>query len=511
MFHHFLFIKRLARKLNEILGDAELFTCFSQNRDELILGFILKDNSDFFIKASLESQLCLLSFPDDYKRARKNSIELFNEAVRMRVSEINSFSFERSFSIKLENNFELLFKMHGYRSNVILIKDRKAKDVFKSALDKDMDIDIDALHKNFHLDELKEEDIYDLEQILGKKLMHELGHSYNYHELDIVAKGLSIRKLVADTDKNPICIVRKEKPELSLLSESNCLMKTEDPVEACNFLYRLYSKDYFLNKEKDQMLLQLKRKQKKLESYTRKAKVKIKSIKNRRSYEEIGHLIMANMHNIKTGVSSVQLTDFYDNSTIEIKLKSTLSPQKNAESYYRKAKNEKLEIRNAEKNLRKKEIEINDLTFRIKQIESAGDLKELRKLLKNRDSSTGDLKTLPYRKFSYLNFDIWVGKNSKSNDTLTFKHTHKNDLWLHARNISGSHVVVKNASGNTIPTPVIEYAASVAAYYSKGKTEGLCPVLFTQKKYVRKPKGMSPGEVIVDKEEVILVKPTKPT
>jgi predicted ribosome quality control (RQC) complex YloA/Tae2 family protein len=99
-----------------------------------------------------------------------------------------------------------------------------------------------------------------------------------------------------------------------------------------------------------------------------------------------------------------------------------------------------------------------------------------------------------------------VGKNAANNDLLTIRYAHKNDLWLHAKDVSGSHVVIKQQS-QTFPIAVITYAAQLAAYYSKLKGSTLVPVSYTLKKYVRKPKGMEPGQVIVDREEVILVEP----
>ena len=104
-------------------------------------------------------------------------------------------------------------------------------------------------------------------------------------------------------------------------------------------------------------------------------------------------------------------------------------------------------------------------------------------------------------------FDIWIGKNAKNNDLLTQKYAHKDDLWLHAKDVTGSHVIIKQQPGKNFPEPVIEKAAQLAAYFSKMRTDSLCAVIYTPKKYVRKPKGLPEGAVIVDKEKVLLVEP----
>jgi predicted ribosome quality control (RQC) complex YloA/Tae2 family protein len=116
-------------------------------------------------------------------------------------------------------------------------------------------------------------------------------------------------------------------------------------------------------------------------------------------------------------------------------------------------------------------------------------------------------KPLPYHEFEFQGFKIWVGKNAISNDQLTLKYSHKEDLWLHARDVAGSHVIIKYQSGKPFPKTVIERAAQLAAYNSKRKTDTLCPVAYTPRKYVRKRKGDPAGAVIVEREEVIMVEP----
>ena len=116
---------------------------------------------------------------------------------------------------------------------------------------------------------------------------------------------------------------------------------------------------------------------------------------------------------------------------------------------------------------------------------------------------------MPYKEFKIDGYIILVGKNAKHNDTLTLKIAKKNDLWLHAKDVSGSHVVLKQVPGKNYPEYIIEKAAQLAAFYSKRKTDTLCPVLYTPKKYVRKKKGTPAGAMFVEKEKVILVEPSK--
>ena len=108
-------------------------------------------------------------------------------------------------------------------------------------------------------------------------------------------------------------------------------------------------------------------------------------------------------------------------------------------------------------------------------------------------------------------FQVWVGKDSKSNDLLTTKYSAQNDLWFHIRGTSGSHTVLK--TGNKIEQldkKIIETAASICAYYSKARNAGTVPVAYCLRKYVKKKKGFNEGSVIMEKEKVIFVKPKLP-
>jgi len=150
------------------------------------------------------------------------------------------------------------------------------------------------------------------------------------------------------------------------------------------------------------------------------------------------------------------------------------------------------------------------LAQHIENLKGIEDVKSVRQYLKdNRLEETASEKqvALPYRRFSIGGFEVLVGKSAANNDTLLREYGWKEDLWLHAKDVAGSHVLIKHQAGKNIPETVVEKAAQVAAYYSKRKNDTLCPVIVTPRKYVRKSKGMLPGQVIVDREEVRMVAP----
>jgi len=118
----------------------------------------------------------------------------------------------------------------------------------------------------------------------------------------------------------------------------------------------------------------------------------------------------------------------------------------------------------------------------------------------------------PFRIFTVDGgFQVLAGKSSENNDLLTTRYAKPNDLWFHARGSSGSHVVLKMASGQGAPTKKAIYqAASIAAYYSKMKNASAVPVAMTEKKFVHKPRGVPAGTVTLDREKVIFAEPKLP-
>jgi predicted ribosome quality control (RQC) complex YloA/Tae2 family protein len=169
-----------------------------------------------------------------------------------------------------------------------------------------------------------------------------------------------------------------------------------------------------------------------------------------------------------------------------------------------------LEIANFKKHQESKLQFIKQGEFDLLAVEQSQSHKELIEVLKRYEKTSQQDIAEDYERFKYVEFmqyHIYIGRNATNNDLLTMKFAHKDDLWLHARDVSGAHVIIKNKAGQKTPKPVIEKAASLAAYYSERKNDSLCPVILTEKKYVRKIKGAPKGAVKVEKEKVLMVVP----
>ncbi|HEY0654409.1 MAG TPA: hypothetical protein VGD65_14815, partial [Chryseosolibacter sp.] len=146
MHNNFYFLRKLSAALEKALKGTVISECFSQNKEQLVIRFETAA-APFFIKASLTPQLSALSFPKEFNRARKNSIDLFETIIGRRVQGIRQFSNERSFAIRLSDDISLLFKMHGNKANVLVFEGATPPLLFKNSLVGDSKIIMDDLDR----------------------------------------------------------------------------------------------------------------------------------------------------------------------------------------------------------------------------------------------------------------------------------------------------------------------------------------------------------------------------
>ena len=513
-------MRQLTNELKSKLKGKVLGACFSQNKNELVLGFTDAQRNEFYIKASLNSDFSCLYFPDNFTRSKRNNVDLFTALVDLKVDNVVQTANDRSFSIVFQGNddFQLLFKLHGNRANIVLLINGKVTEIFKNQLDKDWYINLNDLpltiDSSFEKFDENKGNLKKLYPTLGPLPIDYLKEQ-DYSNLNLDEKWLLFQELLKVLNEPPTYYIttHKNKLRLSLLPIGHIDHKTDSPTCAINHFFIKFVKDDHLAREKEKLAKTINKKIVQSENYIQKNQLKLDELDEGVSYSQLADIIMANMHQIPPNTKKAVFNNFYTNNPIEINLKQHLSPQKNAEMLYRKAKNQKIEIEKLQKNISDKEDQLISLYENLEKLEAAVDLKDVKKYHKQFSTNNinrQEVDTLPYKAFEIDNFKIWVGKNAKANDEMLRNYSHKEDLWLHAKDVPGSHVLIKWQAGRHVPPSVIERAASLAAYYSKRKTDSLCPVIVTPCKYVRKSKNLLAGQVIVDREEVILVEPTAP-
>jgi predicted ribosome quality control (RQC) complex YloA/Tae2 family protein len=220
---------------------------------------------------------------------------------------------------------------------------------------------------------------------------------------------------------------------------------------------------------------------------------------------------MANLYNIPKGESKMTLNDVYNGEPVTIQINPRMSIPENAKRYYQKHKNQHIELKNLQDSLAAKRKQVQHLQEIEEAIRNSFSVRDLRGIAGNYDMSPANPgkapESKPFWEKEIMGYRILIGKSARANDEILRSHSRKNDLWLHAKDVSGSHVLIVNRSEQNYPKPVIERAAAYAAWYSKRKNDSLCPVICTPRKYVRKRKGDPPGAVVVEKEEVLMVVP----
>ncbi|MBQ4370387.1 MAG: NFACT family protein, partial [Oscillospiraceae bacterium] len=236
-----------------------------------------------------------------------------------------------------------------------------------------------------------------------------------------------------------------------------------------------------------------------------------------------GDLIMANLYRLSRGDTLLRAEDFYSDAggEVEIKLDPLLSPQDNAAVYYKKYKKAKTAVVYLNENIEKAKTELDYLESVLEEIERASspaELSEIRAELSaggyiapQRGKSKAKTKapeSSPLHFTSPSGFDIYVGKNNSQNDILTFKTAMRGDIWLHAQKIHGAHVIIASG-GREVDEKTLLQAASLAAYYSRGRESGRVPVDYTAVKFVRKPPGGKPGAAVYTEYSTVYAVPSE--
>ena len=242
---------------------------------------------------------------------------------------------------------------------------------------------------------------------------------------------------------------------------------------------------------------------------------------DRERHRQLGDIVTANIHRIVKGQPVLEAEDFYDEEmkVIEIPISPILSPQQNAAKFYK----DYARMKNAEKELTRQmelgEQELNYLKSVLEELnraETDAELEEIRQELYaggyvRMDSAKKRIKQSklqPMRFESTDGYPIYVGRNNRQNDELTFKLARKDDIWLHAQKVHGSHVII-SCGGTKPPDDTITQAAQLAAYYSESTGGQNIAVDVTPVKQVKKVPGAKPGMVIYHTYNTVIVNPYK--
>lgn len=239
---------------------------------------------------------------------------------------------------------------------------------------------------------------------------------------------------------------------------------------------------------------------------------------NREQYKQFGDLILSNLWQIRPNSNSLTCENYFDGTTVTIPLDKQLSPQQNAQSYFKKYRKLKSSAEHNSRLVAENEAMLTYLQTikqNLKYCTEPEDLQQVRQELvavgliketRSKKQADAPMKPLHYNIGGY---DVFVGKNNLQNNFVTFKLAKAEDVWLHTQKIHSSHVVIVNDKEEVVPNNVILQAAEICAFFSQAADGNKIPVDYTPRKFVKKPNHAPAGFVVYSTYQTVLVNPNR--
>ncbi|WP_238531694.1 NFACT family protein [Nitritalea halalkaliphila] len=404
------FLEFLVPELREILLGQQIQACFSQNKDELIIGTV-SSSGERFIRANFLPSIACMDFPDTFHRGKRNTINLFSPLLEKTIEAVDAMPHERAFSLRLSDEAVLLFKLHGTRANVLYYDSADAPEavlLFRNELKEDHGVPLSSFSKKLdlsraHFDAL-EGHAGQFLPTLGK-IPRQWLKERGYPDASLDVKWTLLQELL-DMLTVPLFSITQEQQnyELSMLPVENPLFQTSEAVEACRMLFKYRVAIRAFEKDRGQWIKHFQGQNKKSQAYIAKNMQRLEELVEGRSPQEEADILMANLHLLSGQETEARLFNFYSGQEEVFKLKQGVSPQKQAELRYKKAKNRRLEIAQIEQHIRDKEELIAQNELFITQLEQLEDYRSLKAFLKDNQLESQQreqAESVPFKRFEH--------------------------------------------------------------------------------------------------------------
>lgn len=542
MIAHYFTLKALATDWNARFSGAVLGDVFTQTKGELTLG-IGTPEGDHLLRVLNRPGFFGVFRSDGFSRARRNVKTMFPAVIGQLITGLEVADRDRFMWIRLRNGFSLQLRLFGPYPNVYVVDaNGQITDAFKSGQDwvgkpapssrpADHPTTQAAFEARWHAASGKSwaaqlrRAVPFLDETLAAEVLYRL-HTDPLQAPSLTGMFRETQKLLAELAAPHPCVYWEGQRAytFSLIPLTHLAKLREERFETTDEAIRVFFRRKLAQTDFDAAFEPLEKALRQThQQWAHKTGQMLEELaKPSRAarYEEWGHLLMAAASGIRTGEAEVTLPNYFQDDVPEqIPLDPLKSAVGNAQGYYEKARKTRAARLAAE--VRWEELttltdQVSALYEALRLCQTAAEVEKFRQRHQEALSrlvghqSTGT-EVLPFRRFQVRGYDVWVGRNARENDVLTFQHARKHDLWLHARGVPGSHVVLRRAQKTTMPPKaVLEQAAQIAAHFSQARTSGLVPVQLTERKFVRKLKNGAPGQVLVEREQVLLVEPRLP-
>ncbi len=541
MIRNYFTLYHAAMELHERLAGGYVQEIFSQRKNELSLGFTAADGRDLQLVVVTHTPLLSLFLQDGVRKKSCNAANLMGMIRKQRVSGVDIAPYDREIRLYLADASIMVLQLFSSRTNVFVVREHRILEAFKhnNALagqryESDhhatgvlKELEALAMHNTLFLERLSsrhEESISEklsamlpgFDRPLVREIRDRASDESNPDALFTAFRSLFFELLDAG---GAVWENERGEPEFSLLHSSRPRVRLFDSVlegvsDYCIAMRRFLDTREKLKELRARLRREIGKKKRALDSFDPALLGEFA-----RNYERSGHLLMASLYQPRTVRTSITVPDIFEPATPDktIPLKEALSVQKNAEEYFTKASKTRGKLKAMLERRAGLEEEKQALEAHLAATEIITTPKEaLHYLAGHTDLSSmsgvlhskNNRSALPFRVVQLSpSVTLLIGKNAANNELLTFSYARPNDIWLHARGASGSHCVLKGATLHH--RHEIIKAAEIAAWHSSAKHAELVPVLYTLKKYVRHGKHLAAGQVLVEREEVVLVRPSR--
>lgn len=550
---------------NDLIG-GKIDKIHQPDKNTILLG-IYSNSIHYALNICIDAHNCRINLTTNSKEnplvAPNFCMLLRKHLISGKISTIEMYGLERLVKINIEtiNEFNeieiksLIIELMGKHSNIILINDKNiiidslrhigATDTIYRDILPSRTYSFPTSEK---LDYTKISDIYSIFQdnlnLSVEEFSKLFANTFNGFSLSFIKSALEKCNITTINKEN---LLKLQKYINNILTFPNNLYFTEvyknnklsdftlslgNNVTVEKFYLNKFIDNFYFSRETEETFNNCKNNalklatdsQKKLLNRLNSINTKLKDCEERDKYRLYGELITSNLYKLtNTHTDYIELENYYDNNNlIKIPLNKKYSPNINAKHYFKKYNKLKNALQIVSVQKAETENELNYIDSIIFEIELASSTKEIQEILdeisenliKNKVSqkkkNTKNSKKKKQEKqysplhFNIDNFDVYVGKNNKENDWLTFTFANKNDIWLHTKDIQGSHVILKN-SGQNVSDDTLVKCAKLAVEHSKAKLSSNVPVDYCKVQYVKKPNGAKPGMVIFTNNKTISV------
>lgn len=550
---------------NDLIG-GKIDKIHQPDKNTILLG-IYSNSIHYALNICIDAHNCRINLTTNSKEnplvAPNFCMLLRKHLISGKISTIKMYGLERLVKINIEtiNEFNeieiksLIIELMGKHSNIILINDKNiiidslrhiwATDTIYRDILPSRTYSFPTSEK---LDYTKISDIYSIFQdnlnLSVEEFSKLFANTFNGFSLSFIKSALEKCNITTINKEN---LLKLQKYINNILTFPNNLYFTEvyknnklsdftlslgNNITVEKFYLNKFIDNFYFSRETEETFNNCKNNalklttdsQKKLLNRLNSINTKLKDCEERDKYRLYGELITSNLYKLtNTHTDYIELENYYDtNNLIKIPLDRKYSPNINAKHYFKKYNKLKNALQIVSVQKAETENELNYIDSIIFEIELASSTKEIQEILdeisenliKNKVSqkkkNTKNSKKKKQEKqysplhFNIDNFDVYVGKNNKENDWLTFTFASKNDIWLHTKDIQGSHVIIKTL-GLNISDDTLVKCAKLAVEHSKAKLSSNVPVDYCKVQYVKKPNGAKPGMVIFTNNKTISV------